>query len=191
MTTQTIKLVVIGDGAVGKTCLLISYAKKEFPKDYVPTVFDNYVVNLTAGDQNIELGLWDTAGQEEYDRLRPLSYANANVFLLCFSIISPVSFENVTAKWYPELMHFCPDVPFILVGTKADIRNEPSEIAKLQAQGQSPITTHHGEDLAKKLKAIKYMECSAKTSENLKDVFDEAVRAVLRPKKAKKGCIIL
>ena len=67
--------------------------------DYIPTVFDNYVVNLTAGDQTIELGLWDTAGQEEYDRLRPLSYANANVFLVCFSVVNPVSFENVSAKW--------------------------------------------------------------------------------------------
>jgi len=191
MATQTIKLVVIGDGAVGKTCLLISYAKKEFPKDYIPTVFDNYVVNLTAGEQNIELGLWDTAGQEEYDRLRPLSYANANVFLLCFSIISPVSFENVTAKWYPELMHFCPDVPFILVGTKCDIRNDSGEVEKLRSQGQSPITTEQGNELAKKLKAIKYMECSAKTQENLKDVFDEAVRCVLRPPKKKKGCILI
>ena len=61
-------------------------------------VFDNYVVNLTAGDRNIELGLWDTAGQEEYDRLRPLSYANAQVFLICFSLVNPVSFENVSAK---------------------------------------------------------------------------------------------
>jgi small GTP-binding protein len=188
---KTIKLVVIGDGAVGKTCLLISYAKKEFPKDYIPTVFDNYVVNLTAGDQNIELGLWDTAGQEEYDRLRPLSYANANVFLLCFSIISPVSFENVTAKWYPELMHFCPDVPFILVGTKCDIRSDPSEVDKLRSQGQSPITTEQGNELARKLKATKYMECSAKTQQNLKDVFDEAVRCVLRPPKKKKGCVLI
>eukprot|EP01116_Phalansterium_solitarium_P018002 TRINITY_DN45_c0_g1_i1.p1 TRINITY_DN45_c0_g1~~TRINITY_DN45_c0_g1_i1.p1 ORF type:complete len:192 (-),score=39.75 TRINITY_DN45_c0_g1_i1:472-1047(-) len=191
MTTQTIKLVVIGDGAVGKTCLLISYAKKEFPKDYIPTVFDNYVVNLTAGDQSIELGLWDTAGQEEYDRLRPLSYANANVFLLCFSVISPVSFENVTSKWHPELMHFCPDVPFILVGTKADTRTDPIECEKLRQQGQTPIQTESGHDLAKRLKAIRYMECSAKTQENLKDVFDEAVRAVLRPQKKKKGCTIL
>eukprot|EP01115_Flamella_aegyptia_P002796 TRINITY_DN139_c1_g1_i1.p1 TRINITY_DN139_c1_g1~~TRINITY_DN139_c1_g1_i1.p1 ORF type:complete len:191 (-),score=43.34 TRINITY_DN139_c1_g1_i1:65-637(-) len=187
----TIKLVVIGDGAVGKTCLLISYAKKEFPKDYIPTVFDNYVVNLTAGEQNIELGLWDTAGQEEYDRLRPLSYANANVFLLCFSIISPVSFENVTAKWYPELMHFCPEVPFILVGTKCDVRNDATELEKLRQQGQSPVSTEQGMELSKKLKAIKYMECSAKTQEHLKDVFDEAVRAVLKPKKQKKQCIIL
>jgi len=58
-----IKLVVVGDGAVGKTCLLISYANNSFPDDYVPTVFDNYVVTLTAGEQQIELGLWDTAGQ--------------------------------------------------------------------------------------------------------------------------------
>jgi len=190
-STTTIKLVVIGDGAVGKTCLLISYAKKEFPKDYIPTVFDNYVVNLTAGEQNIELGLWDTAGQEEYDRLRPLSYANANVFLLCFSIISPVSFENVSAKWYPELMHFCPEVPFILVGTKCDMRSNEGEIEKLRSQGQQPVTNIQGNDLANKLKAIKYMECSAKTQENLKDVFDEAVRAVLRPNKKKKPCIII
>jgi len=106
--TGQIKLVVVGDGAVGKTCLLISYANKRFPEEYVPTVFDNYVVNLTAGDQKIELGLWDTAGQEEYDRLRPLSYANASVFLVCYSVVSPVSYENITAKWYPELMHFLP-----------------------------------------------------------------------------------
>jgi GTPase SAR1 family protein len=70
-------------------------------------------------------------------------------------------------------MHFCPDVPFILVGTKCDIRAEPGEIEKLRSQGQSPITTEQGNELAKKLKAIKYMECSAKTQENLKDVFDE------------------
>jgi len=86
MATQTksIKLVVVGDGAVGKTCLLISYANGKFPEDYVPTVFDNYVVTLHINEDPVELGLWDTAGQEEYDRLRPLSYANTDVFLMCF-----------------------------------------------------------------------------------------------------------
>lgn len=132
--------------------------------------------------------------------MRPLSYANANVFLLCFSVISPVSFENVTAKvlikqiflkkeknskfflkinqWYPELMHFCPDVPFILVGTKLDMRNDKGEVDKLRTQGQSPITTEQGTDLARKLKAIKYMECSAKTQENLKDVFGKRKNSI-------------
>jgi small GTP-binding protein len=191
MSTITIKLVVVGDGAVGKTCLLISYAKNEFPQDYVPTVFDNYVVNVNAGDQTIELGLWDTAGQEEYDRLRPLSYANANVFLICFSLVNPTSYDNVTAKWYPELMHFCPDVPYLLVGTKLDVRNDAAVIEKLRSQGQQPISTQKGEELAKKIKALKYLECSAKTGENLKQVFDEAVKAVLfRPSKRRR-CHIL
>jgi len=183
--TGQIKLVVVGDGAVGKTCLLISYANKRFPEEYVPTVFDNYVVNLTAGDQQIELGLWDTAGQEEYDRLRPLSYANASVFLVCYSVVSPVSYENITAKWYPELMHFCPDVPQILVGTKIDLRKDPSVVEKLRSQGQYPLTPEQGMDLAKKIKAEKYLECSAKTTENLKTVFDEAVKAVLLKRKRK------
>eukprot|EP01095_Lingulamoeba_sp_RSL-Kostka_P008999 TRINITY_DN306_c1_g2_i8.p2 TRINITY_DN306_c1_g2~~TRINITY_DN306_c1_g2_i8.p2 ORF type:complete len:193 (-),score=73.54 TRINITY_DN306_c1_g2_i8:782-1360(-) len=192
MSTTGIKLVVIGDGAVGKTCLLISYANNRFPEDYIPTVFDNYVVNLTAGEQTIELGLWDTAGQEEYDRLRPLSYANANVFLVCFSVTNPVSFENVTSKWYPEVIHFCPDVPQILVGTKLDLRNDSETIEKLKSQNQEAITGEKGQELAKKIKAIKYLECSAKTGENLKTVFDEAVKAVLfAPKKKKGGCALL
>jgi len=188
--TETIKLVVIGDGAVGKTCLLISYANNRFPEDYIPTVFDNYVVNLTAGDRNIELGLWDTAGQEEYDRLRPLSYANANVFLICFSLVNPVSFENVSAKWYPEVMHFCPEVPQILVGTKLDARSDQGLLEKLKSQGQKPVTTEQGQELARKIKAVKYMECSAKTSEGLKAVFDEAIKAVLFQKRKKKKCIL-
>ena len=190
--SRGIKLVVIGDGAVGKTCLLISYANNRFPEDYIPTVFDNYVVNLTAGEQNIELGLWDTAGQEEYDRLRPLSYANANVFLVCFSVVNPVSYENVLAKWIPEVSHFCPNVPQILVGTKLDLRDDPVIRDKLSNQNQTPITTEQGNELARKIKAIKYMECSAKTSQGLKAVFDEAVKAVLfaKPKKSG-GCQLL
>eukprot|EP01097_Dermamoeba_algensis_P005907 TRINITY_DN371_c0_g2_i5.p1 TRINITY_DN371_c0_g2~~TRINITY_DN371_c0_g2_i5.p1 ORF type:complete len:199 (+),score=42.29 TRINITY_DN371_c0_g2_i5:126-722(+) len=140
MGSRTIKLVVVGDGAVGKTCLLIAYANNRFPEDYIPTVFDNYVVNITAGETNIELGLWDTAGQEEYDRLRPLSYANANVFLICFSVVNPVSYENITAKWYPEVIHYCPEVPQVLVGTKVDLRKDSKEI----------ITSEQGEALSKK-----------------------------------------
>jgi len=181
--SKNIKLVVIGDGAVGKTCLLISYANNRFPEEYVPTVFDNYVVNLTAGETHIELGLWDTAGQEEYDRLRPLSYANANVFLVCFSLVNPISYENVTTKWYPEVVHFCPDVPQILVGTKVDLRKEEPTAA-------DAISPEKGNELARKIKAVRYLECSAKTGDNLKDVFDAAVKAYLLAPKKKKKCLL-
>jgi len=179
MTTKAIKLVVVGDGAVGKTCLLISYANNRFPEEYVPTVFDNYVVNLTAGDDTIELGLRDTAGQEEYDRLRPLSYANANVFLICFSVVSPVSFENVSSKWFPEVQHYQPQTPKLLIGTKSDLREDSGTLDKLKQQGQAAVSGGQAEELAKKLKAVKYLECSAYTGSNLKGVFDEAVKTVL------------
>eukprot|EP01090_Pellita_catalonica_P018686 TRINITY_DN6112_c0_g2_i1.p1 TRINITY_DN6112_c0_g2~~TRINITY_DN6112_c0_g2_i1.p1 ORF type:complete len:846 (+),score=155.24 TRINITY_DN6112_c0_g2_i1:122-2539(+) len=190
-----IKLVVVGDGAVGKTCLLISYANNRFPQDYVPTVFDNYVVNLTAGGRTIELGLWDTAGQEEYDRLRPLSYANANVFLTCFSVVNPVSYENILSKWYPEICHFCPDAPLVLVGTKCDLRNDSTVNEKLSQQGQAPVTLAQAETLAKTIKAVDYVECSAYDGTNLKLVFDTAVKTCLfRPdarSEKKRLCILV
>ncbi|KRY82542.1 Ras-related C3 botulinum toxin substrate 1 [Trichinella pseudospiralis] len=189
-TSRSIKCVVVGDGTVGKTCMLISYTTDSFPQEYVPTVFDNYSAPLTVDGMTVMLGLWDTAGQEDYDRLRPLSYPQTDVFILCFSLVSPVSFDNVTSKWFPELRHHCPDTPILLVGTKLDLRDDQQIIKNLADQGLSPITRSQGNKLAQKLHAIKYMECSALTQENLRQVFDEAVRAVLRPQptKSKRRC---
>lgn len=125
------------------------------------------------GDEPYTLGLFDTAGQEDYDRLRPLSYPQTDVFLVCFSVTSPASFENVREKWFPEVHHHCPGVPCLIVGTQVDLRDEPSVREKLQKQRMAPVRKEDGERMAKELGAVKYVECSALTQFKLKDVFDE------------------
>ncbi|CAG9761499.1 unnamed protein product [Ceutorhynchus assimilis] len=172
-----LKCVVVGDGAVGKTCMLISYATNAFPKEYIPTVFDNYTAVVKVDDTPINLGLWDTAGQEDYDRLRPLAYPQTDVFLICFSLIRPASFENVKSKWYPEVRHHCSHPPIILVGTQQDLREYRIPGQKIEGV----INYAKGLALAKEIRAVKYVECSALTQKGLKTVFDEAIRAVLRP----------
>ncbi len=163
MQTHTIKCVVVGDGAVGKTCLLISYTTNKFPSEYVPTVFDNYAVTVMISGEPYTLGLFDTAGQEDYDRLRPLSYPQTDVFLVCFSVVNSSSFENVKEKWVPEILHNCPNSPFLLIGTQVDLREDSSMIEKLARTKSKPITYEQGVRLAKELKSVKYVECSALT----------------------------
>ena len=143
----------------------------------------------------INLGLWDTAGQEDYDRLRPLSYPQTDVFLLCFSIVSPASLDNIRQKWHPEIQHHAPRVPFVLVGLKVDLRTDPETVERLKQKRLAPITAQEAEAMKNELGASGYYECSALTQAGLKDVFDEACRCVLahatQAKKKKKGCLIL
>jgi cell division control protein 42 len=125
------------------------------------------------GDEPYTLGLFDTAGQEDYDRLRPLSYPQTDVFLVCFSVTSPASFENVREKWFPEVHHHCPGVPCLIVGTQTDLRDDPQVREKLGKQKMVPVRKEDGERMARELGAVKYVECSALTQYKLKDVFDE------------------
>jgi len=196
----SIKCVVVGDGAVGKTCLLISYASNTFPEDYIPTVFDNYNANVMWENQTISLGLWDTAGQEDYDKLRPLSYPDTQCFLVCFSVVNPSSYANVKSKWIPELKEHAEGVPIVLVGTKLDLRENEDMIKKLRERDQSPITLEQGQKLAKEVGAIAYCECSARTQKGLKETFNKCIETVLRPagkddgkkkKEKRRGCLNL
>merc|ERR1712000_283797 len=145
----------------------------------VPTVFENYVADVEVDGKHVELALWDTAGQEDYDRLRPLSYPDSHVILICFAVDSPDSLDNVQEKWISEVLHFCSGLPIILVGCKKDLRYDQKTI----------------EELHKKIGAYKYLECSAKTNEGVREVFEHATRAALLSRSSRKSshkkCLVL
>lgn len=180
-----IKCVVVGDGAVGKTCMLMSYATNKFPTEYVPTVFDNYAVTVSIRDTPYQLGLFDTAGQEEYTSLRMLSYPETSVFLVAFSVVMPESMRNLEHKWVPEVRNTMPKKPLIVVGTQMDLRDDEQVKLKLAKRRLRPISAEEGERFTKRIGGYSYVECSSFTRQGLKDVFDEALLAVLDPKVAK------
>jgi len=129
------------------------------------------------GGEPYTLGLFDTAGQEDYDRLRPLSYPQTDVFLVCFSVVNPSSYENVKEKWVPEILHHCQKTPFLLVGTQIDLREETSTIDKLAKNKLKPVTYEQGEKLAKQYE-VSFMETSAKTGQNVELAFMAVARSV-------------
>ncbi|OLY84826.1 GTP-binding protein RHO1 [Smittium mucronatum] len=188
------KVVIVGDGACGKTCLLLVFREGEFPVsyEYIPTVFENWVADMKVDGKTIELELWDTAGQEDYDRLRYLSYPDTNAVLICFSVDSPDSLENVEEKWINEVLHYAPGVPIILVALKTDLRTDQQTIDYLARYNQSPTTTAMGRAVADRIGARLYLECSSKLKIGVAEVFDHAARISLNrgsnPESSSSGC---
>ena len=187
------KLVIVGDGMSGKTCLLSAFKDDRFIPMHDATIFDTYVADIQVDGKivsrrwtskptdvlrslQIDLALFDTAGQEDFDRLRPLSYPDTNVILVCFSVDSPVSAKSVLEKWIPEVRHFCGQCPVILVACKKDLRNDAETIFQLKQDDERPVTTDVGKQIAAKAKVDAYMECSAKTREGVQELFVEAAR---------------
>lgn len=139
----------------------------------------------------MELSLWDTAGQEEFDRLRALSYEDTHVIMLCFSIDSRDSFENVSTKWISEINDNCPGVKVVLTALKCDLRKDEDE-----NENPNAITFEQGLAKAKEIGAVKYLECSAVQNRGIRETFYEAAKVALevRPagsKRSSSACIIL
>ncbi|KAL1922235.1 uncharacterized protein VTP21DRAFT_9774 [Calcarisporiella thermophila] len=176
------KLVVIGDGACGKTSLLNVFTRGYFPQVYEPTVFENYVHEMTIDGKTIELSLWDTAGQEEYDRLRSLSYADTHVIMLCFSVDNRDSLENCATKWVDEIVQQCPGVKIVLVALKCDLRDDENTKRNMARLGDHPVTYEEGVAVARSISAVRYLECSAKHNRGVRECFEQASRVALQAK---------
>ncbi|PFH62253.1 hypothetical protein XA68_14384 [Ophiocordyceps unilateralis] len=193
------KLVLLGDGACGKTSLLNVFTRGYFPTVYEPTVFENYVHDIFVDGVHIELSLWDTAGQEEFDRLRSLSYDDTDLIMLCYSVDSKDSLENVESKWVGEIADNCPGVKLVLVALKCDLReqNEEDEVAPSNGadrREKGPLINYdQGLEVARRIGASRYLECSAMKNRGVNEAFTEAARVALSVKKERKEkkCIVL
>ncbi|KAJ4944798.1 hypothetical protein JOQ06_013338 [Pogonophryne albipinna] len=177
---RKVNCVLVGDGAVGKTSLIVSYTTNGYPTEYVPTAFDNFTVMVVVDGKPVRLQLWDTAGHDELDLLRPLCYKNADVFLLVYSVVRPSSLCSLVDRWLPEIRHQCPDTPLVLVGTQLDLREDVQVLIQLAQNQQRPVGTEEGRQLAEELGMVGFMEVSALTQKNLKDPFDSAILASIQ-----------
>ena len=181
------KLVILGEGA---SDLLVVFSKKQLRRGSIPT--GNYVADIEVNNEKVELDLWDTVGDENFENLRRLTYPDTDVILLCFSISSPDSLEAIANRWVDEVKRFCPNVPIILVGTKKYHRNDANTIIKLAIEKQGPVKIEEGQAMALNINAFAYLECCAKTKEGMTEVLETATRAALQMKKGKKAkCSLL
>lgn len=181
----------MGDGACGKTSLLNVFTRGYFPQVYEPTVFENYIHDIFIDGQQIQLSLWDTAGQEEFDRLRSLSYSDTHCIMLCFTIDSIDSLENVENKWVGEILEHCEGVKLVLVALKCDLRSDDDthhddlnldDIIDNKRKKKKLVTYEEGLEVAKRIGALRYLECSAKKNRGVNEVFTELARCALSAK---------
>ncbi|KAF7344530.1 Small GTPase Cdc42 [Mycena sanguinolenta] len=142
---------------------------------FVTTVMQEKHYPFKVFDTGVLVGGGDFEWTQAHDRLRPLAYPRTDVFLVCFKVTSPISLDRVRDEWVPEIRHHCRDVPFLLVATQIDLRDDSEAVEKLISQNQRLISAEEGKRLAHELGAAKYVECSALTQEGLNNIFEEAI----------------
>ena len=159
------------------------------PSEHMPTVLEKFDVAIEEQGHEIILETWDTSGSDSYTQMRSLVYNDADVFIVCYAINSPSSLENVREQWIPEIYSHSRQIPFVLVGTKSDLRLHKSEKKELSRANQSlclvdPVKVS---DEVRTLGAFASTECSSLEQTGVMDVFSKAIEAALKISVAKRG----
>lgn len=185
----------MGDSKIGKTCLLYAYkdgkmTQEEEIRDFLPT----FSRKVKVDGRKMELGIWDTSGDSQYDGLRRLAYPSGDVFVLCYSVDNRQSYENVTKKWLPELRKLGrPNAPLVVVGLKQDLRPRTSLMPSSNGGTDGTSTRDHfvaydeGLQLANEVRAWGFLECTARREDSACNVFGQVAEAILKQEKERKG----
>lgn len=176
MAEMSVKCVLVGDCAVGKTALLVRFTSEMYPDRYVPTVYENAGVEVYMDGVQISLGLWDTSGNDIFKNVRSMSYQQADVVLICYSVANPTSLANVRQKWIGDVRQNLPRVPVLVVATQTDQREMGSHRA-------SCTSSTDGRRLAQEVRAKGYLECSSLSNRGVQQVFEFAVRTAVNQAK--------
>ncbi|KAM7535276.1 hypothetical protein Aperf_G00000099761 [Anoplocephala perfoliata] len=216
-SSASIKCILIGESGVGKTSLVVSYTKDDYPVQHEPTAFDTYVVDLRVENRQVDLQICDSGGAPGVRSLRELAYLDVHVVILCFSVVQPETLWALRDRWLPELVASglalnpaaletaarlgClpktspnprqPGPAFILVGCACDLRNDIKRLLDLSARNELPVNDAVAQRLAVEFGAEAYIECSALTQKQLKKVFDLAVWYGLQAKQAMENAALL
>jgi len=155
------KLILGGDGAVGKTSMVHRYVEDEFETDYKSTIGTSIMkkeCTFKEFESTVRFVIWDLAGQAQFKRVRQMYLAMAEAGILVYDVTNRSSFENIEKNWFGEIKKASPDIVLILVGNKIDL------------ESKRVVSSDEGEALAQKL-TLTYFETSAKTGENINDAF--------------------
>ena len=175
------KIVLIGDMGSGKTCFALTYNEKKFPSDYIPSVLDVFTEKQIFNKKEHEFVIVDSLGKPELDGERWDDYHNADIYFLCFSVVDPLSFENVSIKWIEEIEKREEDPKYLLIGMKTDLRANETIINSLLQQHIQPISPEKGMEKAQEIDALDYMECSALMGTGVQDAFEAGFRFIIEP----------
>lgn len=156
------RVALCGDPAVGKSSIIhmVSTGSPE-----------GELCNSNEVQINEEINLIDTDGQEDQDRIRSIALKDASAYILCYSTISPNSYNNVVSKWFPQVSRAnAENRPLILVGTKSDLRNDKETLKRLESKHLAPITYEKGLCLQKEIGAQIYLETSSNDLESIEQL---------------------
>ena len=203
MKKRSIKILLLGDPSVGKTSLQIRFEDGYFPLEYIPTVFNSYSAELVVENITFRIVIFDTNGNEDYDRIRHLSYPGTDVVLLCFSLVSRETFYHIKTKWIKEIRQYQPNSHCILVGLKSDLKRDfalnqdqmnSNEAESNEIKDQTPISTSEIEQMKDDINADYFFECSSLADIKVTEIFETACEIMIHNyhevKKKRTKCII-